>query len=301
MKIRVGIVGYGNLGKAVEQTLKEEGSFVLVGIFSKRSIPGTISVKEIENYKDKIDLLFLCGGSQNELEKQAFEMIKNFNIIESYDNHNRLKKYQKKLNIEAKKNGKIALCSFGWDPGLFSYMRGLFDAIGYKPYTFWGKGLSQGHTQAIKNLSGVQDAVQFTLPRKNILKRIFGGENVQPTKNFHKRLCYIVANKSSKERIKKEIVNMPDYFEGYKTRVKFVSQNKLDRLKSFKHQGCVITKKNTLNFSLKLPSNPEFTAKVVVCFARAYSYLKQRKNVGVFTIFDTPLCAVLKKEKYEFL
>lgn len=301
MKIRVGIVGYGNLGKAVENVVKKDDKFELVGVFSKRKLRGIISVDDVENFKDKIDLLFLCGGSQNELEDQAFRFIKNFNIIESYDNHNRLKEYHKRLGVEAQKNEKIALCSFGWDPGLFSFMRGLFAMIGYEPYTFWGKGLSQGHTQAIKNIPGVIDAAQFTIPNKKVVKKICGGSDVSVTKNFHSRECFVVCDKGQRERIKKEIVSMPDYFYGYKTSVKFVSKQKLDRIKNFAHQGIVLTKGSVMRFALKLPSNPEFTARVVVCFAKALETLKNENKFGVHSIFDIPLRYVMGENVYQFL
>lgn len=301
MKIRVGIVGYGNLGKAIEKEAKERDQFDLVGIFSKRNVEGTIPVDMVEDYKDKIDLLFLCGGSQNELEKQAFRFIKNFNIVESYDNHNRLKDFHMQLGKEAKQSGKIALCSFGWDPGLFSLMRGLFDAVGYKPYTFWGKGLSQGHTQAIKNISGVEDAVQFTVPNSEIVKQICDGKDVEISKDFHRRECFVVCKKDQRERIEHEIVTMPDYFDGYKTSVKFVTQNQLEKIKNFAHQGRVIAKNRTMEFSLKLPSNPEFTAKVAVCFARAFKHLQRDKNAGVFTIFDLPFSYIIGENKYLYL
>lgn len=301
MKIKVGIVGYGNLGKAVESVVKADDDFELVGVFSKRKLKEVIPVSEVENYKDKIDLLFLCGGSQNELKNQAFRFIKNFNIIESYDNHNRLQEYHKKLNLKAQKNEKIALCSFGWDPGLFSFMRGLFSMVGYTPYTFWGKGLSQGHTQAIKNIFGVKDAVQFTIPNRQVIKKICGGTDVPVSKNFHKRECFVVCDKKQRDRIKNDIVSMPDYFCGYKTTVKFVSQQKLDKIKNFAHQGRVLTKGNLMDFSLKLPSNPEFTAKVAVCYAKAFDALTKEKKFGVFSIFDVPLKYIVDEDVYKFL
>lgn len=301
MKIRVGIVGYGNLGKAVERQLLKNDMFELVGIFSKRSLPNTISYDQIEEYKDNIDLLFLCGGSQNELEKQGIRLIENFNIVESYDNHARLKSYISKIDRLAKKNKKVALCSFGWDPGLFSFMRGLFDSIGFKPYTFWGKGLSQGHTQAIKNIDGVIDGLQFTIPNDKIKTKIRSGQEFMQSKAFHKRLCYVVAKSCEKERIKREIITMPDYFDGYETRVNFVSQKKLDALRSFAHRGEVMTQSNIMNFSLSLPSNPYFTAAVNVAYSLAIKKLLFSKKYGAYTIFDLPLSSILKKDKFEYL
>ena len=301
MKLNVGIVGYGNLGKAVEKNIKKSDEFNLVAIFSKRNLSNTINYKNIDEYKDKIDILFLCGGSQNELEKQGIKLIKNFNIIDCYDNHDKLKNYISKIDFLAKKNKTVSLCSFGWDPGIFSFMRGLFDGLGYRPYTFWGKGLSQGHTQAIKNIDGVKDGLQFTIPNNKIKNKIKGGKEIEQNKKFHRRLCYVVCNLQDREKIKKKIINMPDYFEGYKTTVKFVSQKKLNMLKTFSHRGEVVSTSNVLNFALTLPSNPDFTATVLVSFARAIKGLLNDKKFGAFTIFDLPLSSILKKNKFEYL
>lgn len=301
MKIKAGIVGYGNLGKAIEKKIKERDEYELVAIFSKRNLSNTVDYEEIEKYKDKIDVLFLCGGSQNELEKQGLRLIENFNIVDSYDNHTKLRGYINKIDTIAKKNKRVALCSFGWDPGLFSYMRGLFDILGFTPYTFWGKGLSQGHTQAIKNIKGVVDAIQFTIPNSQVEKRIKQGEEINYSKSFHNRFCYVVAKPCDRERIKKEIVSMPDYFEGYQTKVYFVSQKRLDQLKNFAHRGEVITQKNIMNFSLNLPSNPEFTANVNLSYALAIVNLLNDKQYGAYTIMDLPLSRVIKKDKFEYL
>ena len=175
MKIPVGVVGYGNLGRSVVENLQNDKTFQLEAVFSRRDLPIATSYSDILKFKDKIELLFVCGGSQNELEGQTNFLIKHFNLIESYDNHNRLKSHIQDLDITAKEHQKIALCSFGWDPGLFSLMRGLFDSLGQNPYSFWGKGLSQGHTQAIKNIDGVIDGLQFTLPNKEIIAKIKNG------------------------------------------------------------------------------------------------------------------------------
>ena len=301
MKINVGIVGYGNLGRAIAKELTQNDEFNLVAIFSRRNIEGTISSKQILSYKDKIQLLFLCGGSQNELEKQALRYIHHFNIIECYDNHNRLKTFECKLNKQAIKNKKIALCSFGWDPGLFSLMRGLFDSLGFSPYTFWGKGVSQGHTQAIKQIDGVLDAIELTIPNQKIKKQIISGFKLTQSPSFHNRLCFVVAPKNKQKEIRDKIISMPDYFEGYRTYVHFVSKQKLEKLKTFSHQGEVLTQNNTLNFSLKLQSNPIFTSKVMVCFARAYTFLAKENKWGAFTIFDIPIKYILKKNEFEYL
>ena len=300
MKIPVGIVGYGNLGKAVEKCLKSSDIFECKAIFSKRDLPNTEKAENIMHYKNKISLLFLCGGSQNELESQAHEYIKSFNIIESYDNHERLEKHISSLNNFALEGSKVALCSFGWDPGLFSFMRGLFDSLGQPPFTFWGKGLSQGHTQAIKNIENVTDAIQFTIPYKKYLQKVKQGKLIIQTKSFHKRLCYVVAKKGNRKRIRQNIVNMEGYFKGYNTKVHFTTQRHLNKLKNFKHQGQVSTLQNRLNFSLKIPSNPQFTAKILVTFAKAFVTLANQKKFGAYTIFDIPLSYILEN-KFKYL
>ncbi len=301
MKIPVGVVGYGNLGRSVVENLQNDKTFQLEAVFSRRDLPIATSYSDILKFKDKIELLFVCGGSQNELEEQTNFLIKHFNLIESYDNHNRLKSHIQDLDLAAKGHQKIALCSFGWDPGLFSLMRGLFDSLGQNPYSFWGKGLSQGHTQAIKNIDGVIDGLQFTLPNKDIIDKIKNGESVKVSKDFHKRLCYVVCQKEKRAEIEHKIKSMPDYFLGYETEVKFVSQESLDKLKSFAHKGQVLTSNNTMNFSLNLPSNPKFTANVMTTFARAYPKLKEEKKFGAHDIFDIPMKYVLKEEPYRYL
>lgn len=301
MKVSVGVVGYGNLGASVAKILRESDEFELKAIFSKRDLPFAESYSKILDYEGKIDLLFVCGGSQNELEDQTRFLIEHFSLIESYDNHARLDEHINELDLLAAENNKIALCSFGWDPGLFSLMRGLFDSLGCEPYSFWGRGLSQGHTQAIKNISGVKDGLQFTVPNEEILSAIKSGAHVQVSKKFHKRVCYVVCEEREQKRIEDEIKNMPDYFLGYETEVNFVSQSKLNSLKSFAHKGEVATSGNVMNFSLNLPSNPDFTARVMTTFARAYAKLKADNICGAFDIFDIPLSAITPKDPHLYL
>jgi len=299
--MNVGIVGYGNLGKAIEKRIKSEPGMNLVGIFSRRKEIGTISISKIMKYADKIDTLFICVGSQSDLEKTALEHILHFNIVETFDNHAKIPQHVTRINEAAICSGKIAICSCGWDPGLFSLMRGLFSALGQKPITFWGKGLSQGHTQAIKNIPGVIDALEFTIPNQKERKKAINGECVSNAKLLHKRQCFVVAKRVDRERIERAIVNMPDYFLGYETSVTFVSLNRLNKLKSFAHRGEVITQNNVMNFSLNLASNPEFTASVAVAFARAIPKLKDENKCGAFTIFDLPLAHILTEDKLSFI
>ena len=294
--MKVGIIGYGNLGKAVEEEIKKHSEFELVEIFSRRKLQNTISFSKIGDYVGKIETLFVCVGSKTDLEQISVKLIKNFNIVETFDNHSKIPEYFKKIDKIAKKHAKFAVCSVGWDPGLFSLMRGLIASLGYSPFTFWGKGVSQGHTQAIKNIPGVIDGIEFTVPNKKALKQIKKGINVE-NMPLHSRLCYIVANLENQQRIKEEIVNMPDYFLGYKTIIKFVSQNKLNKLKTFKHRGEVLTCENIINFSLNLPSNPKFTAKTAICYAKS---IKNLLKPGAYSIFDIPISYIIE-DKFKFL
>ena len=294
--MKVGIVGYGNLGKAIEEEIKNHREFELVKIFSRRKLQNTERFSRINDYVGRIETLFICVGSKADLEQTSLKLIKNFNIVETFDNHAKIPEYFKKIDKMAKKHGKFAICSVGWDPGLFSLMRVLISALGYYPYTFWGKGVSQGHTQAIKNIQGVIDGIEFTLPNKKAIKQIKKGINVTNT-SFHSRLCFVVADYKDRNRIRDQIVNMPDYFLGYKTTVKFVSQSKLNRLKTFKHRGEVTTCNNVINFSLNLSSNPKFTAKIAICYAKS---VKKLDKFGAYSIFDIPISHIID-DKFKFL
>lgn len=300
-KIKVGIVGFGNIGRQLKNQIQANKKFELVAIFSRRQIGGCVPFEKIENYKNKIDIMFLCVGSQTDLEKVAYRVAKNFNTIDCYDNHNRLKAYVAKRVVAAKQNQKVCLCALGWDPGLFSLMRGLFDALNFECYTFWGKGLSQGHTQAIKSLRHVKDALQFTLPDKKAMSLVENGELLPTDMQLHKRLCYVVCEPAFQQQIKQQIVNMPDYFVGCQTTVKFVNQKQLDQIKSFAHKGVVLTKNNTIKFELNLKSNPEFTARVLLAFAPALMFLFKQQKFGAYTILDLPLSLIIDKEKFHYI
>lgn len=298
--INVGVVGFGNLGRAVAKQIAHNKEFNLVAVFSRRDIENTISYDTILDYKERIDLLFLCGGSKNDIEQQSSFLIQHFNIIDCYDNHSQLQEHIENINQLAKSNKKVALCALGWDPGLFSLMRGLFDALGHTPYTFWGRGTSQGHTQAIKQIKGVKDALQFTIPNTHAISKIKHGKNVG-TQNSHFRKCFIVANKKDEKQIRNEIINMPHYFKGYKTSVKFVSKKQLQKLKSFSHKGEIVSAKNILNFSLNIKSNPDFTAKIMILFAKSLNFFHKNCNYGAKTIFDIPFRCILNKDLFCFL
>lgn len=288
-KINVAIVGYGNLGKSLETLLLKDERYNLVCIFSRRKILAKVPVEplaNLQNYKEKVDFLFMCGGSKSDIENQVLSFCKDFNTIDSFDNHNHIKLYLENLNKKCKSYKHVAVCCVGWDPGIFSLMRILFDSIQGNAYTFWGKGISQGHSQAIRNIEGVNDAIQYTLPNKKIIKQIKSG--ILPnkdSKSFHNRYCLVVANKNM-SKIKQSIINMPDYFEGYKTTVKFVDQQTLDKHKNLFHAGEVITLNDVMNFKLKLDSNPNFTAKVMASYGIALQSLINSKKYGAYSILD---------------
>ncbi len=288
-KIKVAIVGYGNLGKSLEELLLNDKRFDLKCVFSRRDIKAkvfTYPMSKIKNFKNKIDLLFLCGGSKSDIENQAEELVNDFNFIDCFDNHNHIKNYISNLEEKAKCTKHTCVCCCGWDPGLFSMMRLLFNSIEGNCFTFWGKGVSQGHSQAIRNIKGVEDAIQYTLPNKEIVKQIKNG--VKPnvnTKDLHHRQCFVVAN-GNKNLIKETIIKMPDYFEGYKTTVKFIDGEQMKSHKKLYHGGEVLTLNDTMNFKLKLESNPVFTAKVMKAYAIALNNLYESGEYGAYSILD---------------
>ena len=288
-KINVAIVGYGNLGKSLETLLLKDNRYCLKYVFSRRNVKAQAevkSIKKIVDFKNEIDFLFMCGGSKSDIEDQAKVLAKDFNTIDCFDNHNHIKKYLSNLNQIAEENSHTCVCCCGWDPGLFSMMRLLFDAIEGNFYTFWGKGVSQGHSQAIREIDGVEDAIQYTLPNKEMEKLIKSGITPQVcSKDFHKRQCFVVAN-GDKRTIKEKIVTMPDYFEGYKTTVNFISKDEINKHKVLFHGGEVLTLNNTMNFSLKLASNPVFTAKVMQAYGIALYRMHESKIYGAFSILD---------------
>ena len=300
MKISVGIVGYGNLGKAVEQIVNNDPRFELAGIFSRRNLPNIKSIDDILNYKDKIDVLFLCGGSATDLEGQARMLGKHFCLVDCYDNHNKLESYIKKMDEIAKENETVYLSALGWDPGLFSLARGFFASFGETPKTFWGPGLSQGHSQAIRSLDGVLDGVQFTIPNESAIEKIKNGEDLPQSKDFHIRKCFVVAERGKERQIEEQIQNMPDYFLGYKTEVEFVNQQKLNEIKNFAHGGMVITNGGELCFSLKTKSNPMLTARIATTYATVVKKLLETEAFGSYTIFDIPPSLFLE-DKFRWL
>ncbi len=306
-KIRVGIVGYGNLGKGVEFALKQNPDFELIAIFTRRTPApdsGLVSIKSILDYKGKIDLMFMCGGSATDLPVQVPEIAAHFNTIDSFDTHAKIPEYFKSVDAVAKKAGTLSMISSGWDPGLFSLNRVLADAVlpeGHT-YTFWGKGISQGHSDAIRRIDGVADAKQYTVPIPAALDSVRRGENKEfTTREKHRRVCYVVAKEGADlAKIEKEIVTMPNYFADYDTEVNFITQEELNRDHAgLPHGGFVIRSgesaagtKQKVEFSLELGSNPEFTSSVLVACGRAVARMARRGIVGAVTIFDLPVGAL---------
>jgi diaminopimelate dehydrogenase len=316
-KIRVGIVGYGNLGKGVELALKQNSDFILKGIFTRRntslidSNSKVIHISKILDYKNEIDVMILCGGSANDLPKQCPILANYFNTVDSYDNHKKIPEYFNMIDEIAKKSNKVSLISAGWDPGLFSLNRLLAQAIlpNGKEYTFWGKGVSQGHSDAIRKIEGVKNAIQYTIPSKEAIEKVRTGSNPHlEVREKHTRTCYVVPYSfDDVDRIEKEIKSMPNYFLDYDTTVHFITEEEFKQNHSkMPHGGFVIgtgktgeEHKQRIEFSLSLDNNPEFTSSVLVAFARGVYKMSQEGKKGAFSIFDIPLAYISPKSGEE--
>ena len=306
-EIRVGIAGYGNLGRGVESAISQNKDMTLVGVFTRREpkdvqlisqeVP-VYTLDEIESFKDKIDVLILCGGSKNDLPEQGPALAKHFTTVDSYDTHAKIPEYFAAVDEVAQAAGTTAIISVGWDPGLFSINRLMGESIlpEGETYTFWGKGLSQGHSDAVRRVDGVKAGVQYTLPAEDAINRVRNGEHpVLTTKEKHTRECYVVLEEgASEDEVRETIVTMPDYFVDFNTTVHFITEEVLraDHAK-MPHGGFVIRSGNTgkhtdqvIEFSLKLDSNPEFTSSVLVAYARAAYKLQQKGDTGAKTVYD---------------
>lgn len=305
-RITVGIVGYGNLGRGVEAAIRQNPDMQLEAIFTRRNpesvAAGTrmVSISEIEQYKGKIDVMILCGGSATDLPEQGPELSKMFNTVDSFDTHARIPEYFDKVDSSARSGGNVSVISTGWDPGLFSLNRLLAEAVlpEGNEYTFWGKGVSQGHSDAIRRVKGVKNGVQYTIPREEAVEKVRSGSNPElSTREKHLRECFVVAEEGAdKDAITNEIKNMPNYFADYDTVVHFISEDVLRAEHSkIPHGGNVLRSGKTgenstqiVEFSLKLDSNPEFTASVLVAYARAVYRMAQAGDKGAKTVFDVP-------------
>jgi len=309
MKIKIGIAGYGNLGRGVECAIRQNPDLELFGIFTRRS-PESVKtvfesskvygINDILKFKDDIDVLIICGGSATDLPVQTPEFAKAFNVVDSFDTHARIPEHFANVDASAKASGKVAMISVGWDPGMFSLNRLYAEAIlpDGKDYTFWGKGVSQGHSDAIRRIDGVVDARQYTIPVDEALEAVRSGANPElSTRQKHTRECFVVAQEGAdKARIEHEIKTMPNYFADYDTTVHFISAEELARDHGgIPHGGFVIRcgktgaeSENThlIEYSLKLDSNPEFTASVLVAYARAAYRMNAEGMSGCKTVFD---------------
>ncbi|MDR0292944.1 MAG: diaminopimelate dehydrogenase [Oscillospiraceae bacterium] len=307
--IRIGVCGYGNLGRGVEAEIVKNPDMELAAVFTRRKPAGSLKIKadvpvahtsSAPEWKDKIDVLILCGGSANDLPAQGPEFAGMFNTVDSFDTHAKIPEYLKAVDEAAKAGGRISVISAGWDPGLFSLMRLYMEAVNPdgKTYTFWGRGVSQGHSEAVRGLDGVLDAIQYTIPDESAAGRVRNGETPGLTvREKHTRLCYVAAEEGAdKARIEREIKEMPYYFSDYDTTVTFISLEELRRDHGkLTHGGNVIHTAKTgagnrhlMEFSLKLDSNPEFTASVLLACARAAYRLFEKGERGARTMFDIP-------------
>ena len=309
MSIKIGIAGYGNLGRGVECAVKQNPDMTLAAVFTRRNpedvqiLTEGVPVCRIEDaaeWKDKIDVMILCGGSATDLPEQMPALARMFNVIDSFDTHARIPEHFANVDAAAKEGGKTGIISVGWDPGMFSLNRLYANAIlpDGKDYTFWGKGVSQGHSDAVRRVAGVKDARQYTIPVESALEAVRAGENPElSTREKHTRECFVVLEEGADAaKVEEEIRTMPNYFADYDTTVHFISEEELQKNHSgIPHGGFVLRSGKTgwdgenshlIEYSLKLDSNPEFTASVLVAYARAACRLSQEGVSGCKTVFD---------------
>ena len=309
MSIKIGILGYGNLGRGVECAVKQNDDMELVAVFTRRNpedvkilteTATVCNVADVEDWKDKIDVMIICGGSATDLPKQTPVYAKMFNVIDSFDTHARIPEHFANVDAAAKEGGHVGIISVGWDPGMFSLNRLYANAIlpDGNDYTFWGKGVSQGHSDAIRRVEGVKDGKQYTIPVEAALKAVRNGENPElTTRQKHTRECFVVLEEGADAaKVEEEIKTMPNYFADYDTTVHFISEEELKRNHSkIPHGGFVIRTGKTgweqenshvIEYSLKLDSNPEFTSSVIVAYARAAYRLYKEGQSGCKTVFD---------------
>lgn len=307
--MRIGIYGYGNLGRGIECAIKNNNDMELVAVFTRRD-PQSVKIQteaakvcaaaDVDKFKDKIDIMVICGGSATDLPKQTPELAKIFNVVDSFDTHAHIPEHFANVDKAAKEGGNIALISAGWDPGMFSLNRLYATAIlpNGNDYTFWGKGVSQGHSDAIRRVKGVKNGKQYTIPVESALAAVRNGENPKlTTRQKHTRECFVVAEEGADlAAIEKEIKEMPNYFADYDTTVHFISEEELEKNHSgIPHGGFVFRTgctgwnnehNHVIEYSLKLDSNPEFTASVIAAYARAIYRLHQEGSIGCKTVFD---------------
>lgn len=308
MSIRIGLYGYGNIARAAEYGLRQNSDMVLAAVFTRRN-PADIKTQsgapvygkeKAPSMTDKIDVMLMCGGSAADLPAESPETARYFNIVDSFDTHAKIPSHFEKVNEAALSSGKTAIISAGWDPGMFSLNR-LFSEAALpegKGYTFWGRGVSQGHSDAVRRIKGVKDAKQYTIPAESALKAVRSGETPDFTpRQMHLRECFIVPKEGADTReIEETVRNMPDYFKDYDTTVHFIGEDEFNKNhKAIPHGGFVLRSattgrdggnKHIIEYSIKLDSNPEFTANVMLCYARAAYRLNKQGDGGCKTVFD---------------
>ena len=324
MSIRIGIYGYGNLGRGIENAIRQNEDMSLVAVFTRRD-PATLKintdearvchVSEVDSYIGKIDVMILCGGSATDLPEQTPALAEKFSVVDSFDTHARIPEHFARVDEAARRGGNTAAISVGWDPGMFSVNRLYAGAIlpDGKDYTFWGKGVSQGHSDAIRRIEGVLDAKQYTIPVEEALEAVRSGACPELTvRQKHTRECFVVAAEGAdRGRIEREIKEMPNYFADYDTTVHFITAEELKRDHGgIPHGGFVIRTGRTgrelennhvIEYGLKLDSNPEFTASVIVAYARAVARLMSEGAVGCKTVFDIPPIYLSPKSREELI
>lgn len=320
-KIKLGICGYGNLGKGVQKAIEKSNDMELKVIFTRREAKEiekeanvlACHVDEFEKWREKLDVVIMCGGSKADLPVQVPMFAGNFNTVDSFDTHADIPEFFEKVDRKARRGEKVSIISVGWDPGMFSISRLYADSIlPYgNTYTFWGKGVSQGHSDAIRRIEGVKDARQYTIPIESALERVRNGENPKlSVREKHLRECFVVAEDGADlKKIEEEIKNMPKYFSDYDTIVHFIDEEELKKNHNeMPHGGSVIhigntgeNHKHVIEYSLKLESNPEFTGSILVCYARAAYYMNKQGEHGAKTAFDVPPALLSSKSKEELL
>ena len=322
MSIRIGILGYGNLGRGVECAIRQNQDMELMAVFTRRA-PETVKIltetakvchiNDVSDWKDKIDVMILCVGSATDLPEQTKEYARIFNVVDSFDTHAKIPEHFENVDAASKSGNNVAIISVGWDPGMFSLSRMYANAIlpEGKDYTFWGKGVSQGHSDAIRRVEGVKDGKQYTIPVESALEAVRNGENPElTTRQKHIRECFVVLEEGADaKKVEAEIKNMPNYFADYDTTVHFISEEELKAKHSgIPHGGFVlrsgktgVNKENNhiIEYSLRLDSNPEFTASVIAAYARAAYRLSKEGQSGCKTVFDIPPAYLSEKSGEE--
>ena len=317
--IRIGILGYGRLGRAVELAAVESEIFDVAAVFTRRDVAEVRTIfskvekeSNLEKYSDEIDVLVICHGSATDAHSDALRLCKSFNIVDTYDNHERMKEHINEVGRISKELRKTALLAMGWDPGLMSLMRGIFSA--FMPYagvsSFWGKGISQGHSQALRAIEGVIDAVQFTVPKQEEIEKAYNSGSVCKIRKGHKRVCFIAAEKGKEDDVINAVLGLENYFKGYEVEINFVDKKEVGEMKhQLFHRGRVIASGrcgengaiHSATLNLRIGSNPDFTARIALAAALGCHRLYLKKCYGAYTIFDVPPRIFLSNKAEDYM